>query len=358
MTHPHSASVRIPCSTSNLGAGFDTLGLALSRYLYASFAPSSEDALDVVRAGTLSSLDVEPGDDILVRAFKARMAELGASPSGTLHVNSEIPVARGLGSSAAAFVAGYELATAAAGVPTDPEALFQVAYAAEHHGDNAAPCIYGGLNAVVQTMDGVRAVPLSLAPDIGFAYAAPAAGVATAEARAALPRTVDHATAVRALGRILALVQGLATADPELIRVGVHDELHVPHRLPLIPGAYNAIGAGYDAGAWGVTVSGSGSGLIAICPGEKAEDVAEAMRSMFAGEHGAADVGGGGNSDVGGGGTSEVGGGGTSEVGGGGSSEVGGGRQSGVVGFALEPDITGAVRLEPSECGDDEDEDD
>ena len=79
----------------------------------------------------------------------------------------------------------------------------------------------------------------------------------------------------------MALTRGLADGDPALIRIGVADELHVPHRLPLIPGAYNAIGAGYDAGAWAVTISGSGSGLIALCPLDTAESVAAAMHAVF-----------------------------------------------------------------------------
>jgi homoserine kinase len=87
--------------------------------------------------------------------------------------------------------------------------------------------------------------------------------------------------AVACLGRLTALLRGLALGDGELIRSGMEDELHVPHRLPFIPGAFNAIGAGYDAGAWGVTISGSGSGLIALCPPDAASAVAAAMKDVF-----------------------------------------------------------------------------
>jgi homoserine kinase len=73
----------------------------------------------------------------------------------------------------------------------------------------------------------------------------------------------------------------LASADEELIKIGMEDELHVPYRLPMIPGAYNAIGAGYEAGAWAVTISGAGSGLIAICEPSEAESVAAAMLDVF-----------------------------------------------------------------------------
>ena len=92
-----------------------------------------------------------------------------------------------------------------------------------------------------------------------------------------------HATAAAMLGHFAALLRGLAEADPDLIGIGVEDHLHVPHRLPLIPGAYNAMGAGHEAGAWAITVSGAGSGLLAFCAPDDAEQVAEAMRTMFAG---------------------------------------------------------------------------
>lgn len=304
MSTLRSAHVRVPGSTSNLGPGFDTVGLALCRYLEARFTPG-RDGLELRRSGTLAGLDAEPDDDLLVRAFRARLDAAGLTGDGTLAVTSTIPVARGLGSSAAALVAGWTLAGAAMGQATDPKGAFVHAMEVEGHGDNAAPCALGGLRAVVRTTDGPRVMRLELSEQVGFAYAAPAAGISTKAAREALPRTVDHATAVGGLGRLTALLTGLAQADPDLIRVGVHDELHVPHRLPLIPGAYNAIGAGYDAGAWGVTISGSGSGLIAICPPEQAPAVAAAMREVFRA----------------------------------------GGTDPEVVGFAADPDLVGAVLM-------------
>ncbi len=202
-------------------------------------------------------------------------------PGGRLHIHSQIPVARGLGSSAAARVAGHDLARAALGQPLNQESAFRFACARESHGDNAAPCALGGLRAVVPGPEGLRPLLLTLSEDVGFAYAAPAAGVSTAAARAALPRQVAHEVAAAQLGRLAALIRGLADGDPALIRIGTQDELHVPHRLPLIPGAYNAISAGYDAGAWAVTISGSGSGLIALCAPEAAGPVAAAMHEVF-----------------------------------------------------------------------------
>ena len=277
-----AAQVRVPCSTSNLGSGFDTLGLALDRYLHATFEPGGSE-LDVRRTGTLARLEEEPERDLLVETFLRGLADGGAPAHGVLRVHSEIPVARGLGSSAAALVAGHDLALAALRCVADPLASFRYALGREGHGDNAAPCALGGLRAVVSGPDGPRALALELSPEVGFAYAAPAEAVSTADARAALPLQVVHHVAVAQLGYLAALLRGLALGDAELLRVGVTDLLHVPYRLPLIPQGAGAIGAGYEAGAWAVTISGSGSGLLAMCPTDRTASVAEAMATVFAG---------------------------------------------------------------------------
>lgn len=281
MTPLVAAGVRVPCSTSNLGSGFDTLGIALDLYLEADFEPGGSE-LEAVRSGTLAALDAEgEAGDHLAWAFVRTLAAEGAAPRGVLSTSSEIPVARGLGSSAAALVAGHDLARAALGLPSDPRASFRFASDREGHGDNAAPCALGGLRAVVPTPTGPRALALELSPSVGFAYAAPGHRLATAEARAALPRQVPHATAVAQLGHLAALIRGLAVGDPDLLRTGVTDGLHVPHRAPLIPGALGAMEAALGAGAWAVTISGSGSGLIAMGPLDRVEAVAEAMHEAF-----------------------------------------------------------------------------
>lgn len=275
------AHVRVPCSTSNLGSGYDAVGLALDRHLDARFTPDDRGGLRLERTGTLRRLPGGVDDDFLVRTFRERLRGSGVEATGLLTLSSDIPVSRGLGSSAAAILAGSGLADAVQGMPIDEDAAFAAAVRHEGHGDNAAPSLFGGLRAVAHTADGPVVIGLSLDPGVGFAYAAPAAGVATKEARDILPRTVPHRTAASALGRVAALIRGLAEANPDLIRIGVTDELHVPYRLPLIPGAMSAIAAGVDAGAWAVTISGAGSGLIAMCAPERAEEVSEAMRAVF-----------------------------------------------------------------------------
>ncbi|MBK92651.1 MAG: homoserine kinase [Gemmatimonadetes bacterium] len=278
VTDLSSARVRVPCSTSNLGAGFDTLGLALDRFLDVSFTPDSSGSLRVVREGTLRTLP-EDETDIVAEILKSRVA--GVSVSGVLKMHSDIPVGRGLGASAAARVAGHDLALAVRGLPRNDGATFDSAYREEGHGDNAAPSMFGGLRAVAETEDGPMVMSLPLSSQVGFAYAAPSVGVSTDEARRQLPKSVSHGLATASLGRLVALLQGLAEGDADLIRIGAQDELHVPYRMALIPRASSVISAGIDAGAWAVTVSGAGSGLIAMCDQSDAEGVAEAMHQAF-----------------------------------------------------------------------------
>lgn len=276
-----AARVRVPCSTSNLGAGYDTIGLALDRYLDVTFLPDDEGELRIERTGTLVRLKEDEAPDLVATTLTKRLEREGITPSGIVRMHSDAPVARGMGTSAAAVLAGYDLARAARGNVRDDDGAFEAALRHEGHGDNAAPSLFGGLRAVARTADGPVVIGLALSDDVGFAYAAPAAGVSTKEARDLLPKEVPHRVASASLGKLVALMRGLAEANPELLRIGVTDELHVPHRLALIPSAMSAISAGKDAGAWAVTVSGAGSGLIAMCPPAEAEAVAAAMHEVF-----------------------------------------------------------------------------
>ncbi len=275
------AHVRVPCSTSNLGSGYDTVGLALDRYLDVAFTPETSGELVLAREGTLASLTDDDGPDLVATTFQKVLSRNDVRAAGVLRLTSDIPTARGLGSSAAAVLAGFDLARAALGLGRADEEAFAAALKYEGHGDNAAPSLYGGLMGVAQTPDGPVVIELDLSDTVGFAYAAPAARLPTEAARRVLPAQVPHKTAAASLGRFAALIRGLAEGRADLIRVGVKDDLHVPHRLPMIPSAAGAMSAALDAGAWAVTISGSGSGLIAMCDPAEAGYVAEAMREIF-----------------------------------------------------------------------------
>jgi homoserine kinase len=282
MTALSAARVRVPCSTSNLGAGFDCIGLALDRHLDVEFTPAAVGGIRVERGGTLENLHVGASGDAVAAAFIGELKARGrANVHGELRMSSSIPVGRGLGSSAAATVAGLVLAHAATGSPIEAARIFETATKLEGHPDNAAPALYGGLVGVAATPDERIAFRLSLSSAIGFAWAAPPVEVSTAWARRALPASVDHSVAVRSLSRVASLVHGLATGDARLLRAGFADELHVPYRLASIPGAAAAIESALEAGAWAVTISGSGSGLLAVGQAGGEAAVAAAMARAF-----------------------------------------------------------------------------
>jgi homoserine kinase len=282
------AGVRVPCTTSNFGSGYDMLGLALNRYLEAWFEPGIE-TLNVVRKGSLKDLSEDDGKDFLVLSFTRVLEQNGVIPRGTLTATSDIPIARGLGSSAAAMLAGYDLGRSVLSESRDDDSAFDYVYNQEGHGDEVAPCLYGGLRAVVPGPERPLIIELPLSSALGFAYAAPAIGVSTQKARETLPARVGHDLATRSLGRVTALTVGLAKGNPDLLRIGVEDELHVPYRLPLIPDAQEAIRVAYESGAWAVTISGAGSGLIAMCDPNDADDIADVMREVFI--NGSSDIG-------------------------------------------------------------------
>ncbi len=257
-----ACTVRVPASTSNLGAGFDCLGMALDLWL----------EVRVVRgggrpqySGTLASLD--PSDDFLLRAVAEAMPE-----DAHLEVESAIPVSRGLGSSAAARVAGLVLRQLLSDSDIDRFTIFEAARGLEGHPDNAAPAVFGGL-----VLSAARPRVLEFHNTLGIALAIPEREISTETARAILPPRLSREEAISQASRAAALVLGLTTGDGELIGYGMTDLIAAPYRAQLIAGFDDAVQAGKAAGAFGATVSGAGSGMVAICEKAYAPSVAEAM---------------------------------------------------------------------------------
>lgn len=249
--------VRVPASTSNLGAGFDCLGLALDLWLQAELRSGDGDP---EYGGTLAGLT--PETDLVYGVLETR----GLLDGRRLRLHSDIPIGRGLGSSGAAAVAAFALA----GLERD--AVFREAAQLEGHPDNVGPAVYGGLVLAAH-----KPVKLVLHPSLGTALAIPEAGVSTKQARAVIPPEVPKDIVVQQAARAAALVQGLVTGDADLIDYGMEDRLAVPHRKDLIPGFDAAVEAGLDAGAYGVTISGAGSALVAVTDRALAGEVADAV---------------------------------------------------------------------------------
>jgi homoserine kinase len=286
---PH-LSVRVPGSTANLGSGFDFLGMAVARWLQVwarCVDDRSAPAVALERRGTLSELGGPPDQDLIYRGFAAACRAAGREVPGRLAftADSGIPVSRGLGSSAAAVVAGAAAANTLLDLGLGPEDLLAVGTEIEGHPDNVAPAVYGGACLVLQRPPpggGLLTVPVEIHPALAFVFAIPDLRVETKRARAALPASVSHATAVQAAARGAALIHGLVTADPEALSVGLDDLLHVPYRRSLVTGYDAVTSAARAAGAYGATLSGSGPTVVAPTTPARAAAVGESMIRAWA----------------------------------------------------------------------------
>jgi len=288
-----SATVRVPGSTANLGSGFDCVGIAVDRWIrVAARRDAPQGRLRLERSGALASLTGPPEDDLLYRGFERACRAAGREPpSGVvLEASSDIPIGRGLGSSAAAVVAGAVTARALCQLDLDDTALATLCAAIEGHADNVAPSVWGGAVLVLQgggpgagAAGGLLFTPLELHRSLVLVFAVPDFTLATERARAVLPATVPHRTAVVAAARSAALVQGLARGDAALLAAGLDDVLHVPHRRALVRGYDEVTAAARAAGAFGATLSGSGSTLVAVASAERAPAVEAAMAQAWRG---------------------------------------------------------------------------
>jgi homoserine kinase len=254
--------VRVPASSANLGPGYDVLAAALS--------PALE--LEVEESGEFSvSCDV-PGvaldrTNLCVRAFE----RLHSADGLTFTIRSEIPPTAGLGSSAAAIVAGL----AAADHLYELDApLFEHALAIEGHPDNVAAALLGGF-VVCAGADPVRLEP---PPELEAVLVVPDDEVATAQARAAMPVEVPLSDAVHNVGHAALLVLGLAQGDLSLITRGLADSLHQPRRRHLYPRSMELVEGAAELGALGATISGAGPTVLFWCHWEQTGAVVERLR--------------------------------------------------------------------------------
>jgi len=275
--------VVVPGSTSNLGPGFDCLGLALQIPMTVT-AERIASGFSIRRLGEGSDLAIDPNQDKVLGSFR-HLFRLAKKPVPTvaLTIRSRIPLARGLGSSASAIVAGLTLANHWLKAPFSPEALFREATRLEGHPDNVAPAIFGGLTLAMPRSDGsVEALRLSLPRGLGLTLAVPSIQVSTAKARALLPATIPLRQAAENTARAMALEHVFITRRFELLAEALRDVYHVPYRARLIPGFEGVVEAGRRAGAYGVTISGSGPTVLAFHAPGRGSRVGRAMVLAFA----------------------------------------------------------------------------
>jgi len=268
---PPIASVDVPASTANLGSGFDCFGAALSLKLRAELYAGDEAGIVLNARGEGASQNGHPtADNLLIRGFREglRAAHGSAEGSGAwrLEVSSMIPSARGLGSSAAAIVAGVVLGASLGRRSPDADELLTLAAGLEGHPDNVTAAFYGGFTLAVSGAGGRLLLRRFRVPEAWIPVVfVSAAESQTREMRAALPPSVEHASAARQAGRAALLATAIMTSDAGLLSEAMTDELHQPYRIPLLPGSRTLIDTAYERGAAGACLSGAGPSVLAIC---------------------------------------------------------------------------------------------
>lgn len=261
-----SKLIQVPASTSNLGPGYDTLGLALNLYLRVEVRPNSGPCPAFAMEGE-GAADLPPlKDSLIIRVMQYAFQQEGHHPpSLDLRVQNEIPVARGLGSSAAAIVAGIGIYEALSGVELSPEKFFSYALAFESHPDNLTPCRFGGF-----TVSGVSArnhaafYRAEVSRQLKVQLVVPDIKLSTRNARAVIQPRLSIQDAVFNLQRSSLVVAALLRDEFHLLREGLRDRLHQPPRARLIPGLLEILALN-DAdvpGLWGVCLSGAGPSIL------------------------------------------------------------------------------------------------
>jgi homoserine kinase len=277
--------VRVPATSANLGSGFDVFAAALSLHLELEVAEAEAFEVDV-------GGDPLPADrsNLCVRAFE----RLHPAEGLRFDVRSEIPIARGLGSSAAAIVAGLMAADHLYELALDPVEIYRHAVDLEGHPDNVAAALFGGVALCPSSEDDELPAPVRLEPPEGVepVLVVPGEEVSTADARAALPAVLDFDSAVANVAAGAQLALGLERSDLTLIARGLKDRMHQPARASLYPRSIEVVEAAKDLGAIGASISGAGPTVLVWCfwqdtgkvisaLEERADGWAEVIRAPF-----------------------------------------------------------------------------
>jgi len=259
-----AVTVRVPGSTSNLGSGFDTLGLALDLHTLVRIRPIA--GTGVVVAATTGAPSGAAGNfamaneaaDLFFRVTKRRRSGV------EVVIEGDVPAGRGLGYSATVRVGVLAGLNAISAAGLSRERLLELAVKLEGHPDNASPAVFGGFTVSGMIPGGLRCLHFSVSPGLRLVTLIPRFGVSTTTARALLPGSYSQADAAHALNRASLITAAFARQDWDSLRGLFDDRAHQPYREKLIPQLSRVIRAGEKAGAVGGFLSGSGSSIICL----------------------------------------------------------------------------------------------
>ena len=286
---PTKATARIPASTTNLGPGFDVLGLALQ--LYSTVALETTDTgTEIVVRGVDADKLPSSTDNIAFQAAELVFKQSGHQPDGLRMVlTNGIPAIRGLGGSGTAILGGLLTANAICGKPFSQAEILNFATEFEGHPDNVAASLLGGLVVSVMETEQVHTIKLDCGSTLRVVLAIPDFPLSTEEARRVLPQSVEFTDAIYNVSRSSLLVAAIATGNLEMLSLAMNDQLHEPYRTPLIQGFDDVAQAARRAGALSVALSGAGPSIAAYCTASM-QEVAVQMHQAFARHQIACDV--------------------------------------------------------------------
>lgn len=254
-----AVKIRVPATSANIGPGFDSLGCAFNIYNMLTFTRAANVSV------TGCPAEYANENNLALVAFRAACRRAGKQPCPvSLHIQTDVPVSRGLGSSATLIVGGALGADKLLSLGLSRKDIFEIANELEGHPDNVAPAIFGGFTACLVEQGRPYATQTPISPDLHFCAFVPDFELPTSRARSVLPATVPFADAVRNVTHVAVLLSALREGDTALLSIALSDRLHEPCRRPLIPGFTVAEREALSLGAHAFFISGSGSTCMAI----------------------------------------------------------------------------------------------
>ncbi|MEG5162767.1 homoserine kinase [Microcoleus sp. AT3-A2] len=287
MPETSTVTVTVPATTANLGPGFDCIGAALSlynRFQFSRLEPSATEKLKITVTGQEAAKVKTDDSNLAYQAFLKLYDRLNQSPPPVaIHIDMQVPLARGLGSSATAIIGGLVGANELAGKPLSQVEVMQLAIELEGHPDNVVPALLGGCRlAASNTPSGSWEIcDIPWHPNIVPVVAIPDFELSTAEARKVLPADYSKADAIFNAAHLGLLVRALETGNENWLRCALQDKIHQPYRQSLIKGYEAVQQAALNAGAYEMVISGAGPTLLALTDVANAVAVEKAMAAAW-----------------------------------------------------------------------------
>jgi len=276
--------IRVPATTANLGPGFDCLGLALKMYLYLEIE-EIEEGLEIKCEGE-GAEKFSVGEDTLIwKSAELVFKKVGWNKSKRglkIRAFNEIPVTRGLGSSASAIIGGIMVAARLCKIELSYQEMLNLALSLEGHMDNIVPALIGGLTIAYKTeQEEIKWVKIKPPVDLRVILAIPDFSLNTEEMRKVLPSKVSLTDAVFNSSRSALLVNALQTSNWGVLAEAMEDKLHQPFRAPFIPGIKEMFSQIKRAGLAGIALSGSGPTVVSLTKRNAEKTISKIMKDTF-----------------------------------------------------------------------------